>query len=126
MKYIITESQLNKKILDIVLKQPEFQQELNEFDCSTMEWSEGVWVEEICFMENSWDTPVFSYFPYPSDDSEYKKNEVFSQDLDYLPALKVDEEISKTLNNFLSDKWKKPFQEWFEKKFEYPVKTFFD
>ena len=126
MKYIITESQLNKKILDFILSLPEFQQELEEFDCSEMEWGEGVYVEEICFMEKSWDSPVFSYFPYPSDDSEYKSNEVFSQELEYLPALKVDDEISKHLTNFFSDMWKKPFQNWFENKFNYPVKTFFD
>lgn len=105
---------------------PEFQQELEEFDCSEMEWGEGVYVEEICFMEKNWDSPVFSYFPYPSDDSEYKSNEVFSQELEYLPALKVDDEISKHLTNFFSDMWKKPFQNWFENKFNYPVKTFFD
>lgn len=126
MKYIITESQLNKKILDFILSLPEFQQELEEFDCSEMEWGEGVYVEKICFMEKSWDSPVFSYFPYPSDDSEYKSNEVFSQELEYLPALKVDDEISKHLTNFFSDMWKKPFQNWFENKFNYPVKTFFD
>jgi len=125
MKFIITESQLEKRILDYILSYPEFNN-LEEFDCSTMDWGEGVWVEEICFMENNWDDPIISYFPYPSNKKEYEDNEVFLQELDYLPALKLNDETSSTLSKLFGDRWKKPFQEWFESKFGYKVKSFFD
>ena len=125
MKFLITENQLDKRILDYILSLPEFQK-LNEFDCSDMEWGEGVWVEEICFQEDPWETPVISYFPYPSNSEEYLKNDVFSEELSYLPALKLNDETANTLNNLFGGRWKKPFQYWFEEKFGYKVKTFFD
>lgn len=125
MKFILSESQFEKKIMDFILSLPEFQ-DLEEFDCSDMDWGYG-WVEEICFMKTDSDDPTISYYPYPtSENRHWKNNPEFKEELKYLPSLKLNDKTSSTLSSFFGDRWKKPFQKWFESKFGYKVKTLID
>jgi hypothetical protein len=124
MKYIITESNLEKVIMKYIEDIPELQN-LEQFDCSAFDWDMGVNFEEICFQENDYDTPVISYYPYPEVLNSPKKKE-YGEELNYLPALKLDTELANTLYSLFEGRWKKPFKEWFKSKYNLKIKTFYD
>lgn len=124
MKYIITESQLEKRIYKFIDEYPDLQN-LEQFDCDYFDWSEGVSVDQICFMEDEYDMPVIEYMTIPKDLKGYDTEDMEIH-LETLPGIKLEDSLARTLYSLFEGRWKKPFKEWFKDKYGLEIKTFYD
>ena len=114
MKYIISESNLNKVVKNYLESIPEFEN-LNLVYDNFFDWDSGVSVDVI-FFESSPDNPEIEYYPVQSNPEGW--NEI---DIESHPLLKINTEIN--LDKILGDKAEKYVKDWFEEKYELPVKT---
>jgi hypothetical protein len=121
MKYIISESKLEKTIVnyldelfpldDINWHHPyEYNDETGEeFESDTLiEYYRGDFDEgnDICFRY---------YF------CEYFNQGSYAQDI--CPTVSLEIPYERILDGYFGDTWREPFKQWFEERFELPVKT---
>lgn len=114
MKYIITESSLQTIINNYLNSLPELQNlilvEDNFFD-----WDSGVSVDVI-FFESEPSIPQMEYYPEQSNTEGWS-----DLDLEGHPLLKMNIEIN--LDKIIGEGVEKYIKNWFEQKYNLPVKT---
>jgi hypothetical protein len=120
MKYIITESRLDKVVTeylnelfplyDVHYTNP------NEYDDETGEEYDDDTRVEFYLGDYDEDEYIFKWY-----DTEYfnKGAEIRKR----CPLVHLDEQYSTSLNGFFGDKWIEPFKVWFTSNFNLPVKT---
>jgi len=127
MKFIITESKLDRLI----------RKNLDEmFDVENINWTNPYKYDFESGEE--YDDPdmiVFYYGDYSDDEMVfqwYSKDywgqaaEDFYAYKENSPIIQIEEPYHSRLNGMFSNKWYQPFKEWFQEKFEMPVKTITD
>jgi hypothetical protein len=130
MKIIITESKLNQAVIDY----------LNEtYDTNNIGWTYGIddWGNEVDYYIEFYsddyddgDNTLFRWYGEDYWDSEYRSgwgdedDETIKEKKLNSPILMFeDNDVYNILNGYFSDKWKKPFIDWFWDKFHITVKT---
>ena len=119
MKYIISESQLEKVIIDYFdeifpIEEIHWTHPYQEFD----DGSEGEDFNRVEFYRGNYEdeNTVFRWY-----DCEYFA--WFSQLRERCPIVSLEYPYQNTLEGYFGDSWMLPFKNWFEQKFEFKVKT---
>jgi hypothetical protein len=120
MKYIITESRLDKSITNYLDKL---------FDISNINWThpydildnetdeEGEDQNRVQFYLGDYgDEPCFMWYGCEYFNSGSPASEI-------CPTVSLEYKYERTLNGYFGDLWKEPFKKWFKQHFELPVKT---
>ena len=116
MKYIITEDKLNKLFFNYI-------NSLENLQTLLIDKSESFWTFTT---KLEWDNRyekspiVFNYFFYPS---KLDIGPFWSNKKNY-PILNIDPNLYDTLEGLFGDRVNKLIPEWFEQKFNLPVRTF--
>ena len=121
MKYIITESRLEKSIIDYINKLFPVD-EINhicpyDYDEETDE--EGEDENRVEFYIGDYDegdNTIFRWYDcdYFFEDSEPRKR---------CPLIVVEDQYKRELDGFFNDLWHEPFKKWIMENFDLPVKT---
>jgi hypothetical protein len=125
MKYVITESKLNKTIIEYLN---------NMFDVDDINWTHPYEYNDETDEEYE-DSNVINYYrgdydgPYDSDfvfrwiDPEYFAGGDYIGLQKKSPILEIHENEGETLNAYFGNHWDAPFKIWFLENFRLPVKT---
>lgn len=121
MKYIISESKLDKIVMDY----------LDEiFEIDDLNWTHPYDYDDETGEEGEDENRIEFYIGDYQGDQEgcfrwyacdYFKEGSYAKDI--CPTISIENEYSSRLNGYFGDKWHKPFKKWIKLHFNLPVKT---
>jgi len=121
MKYIITESRLEKSIIDYINKLFPIDEinYINPYDYDDETDEEGDDENRVEFYIGDYDEGDNTIFRWYDCDYFFEYSELRKR----CPLIVVEDQYRRELDGFFNDLWHEPFKKWVMENFDLPIKT---